>query len=221
MLFHKWIIKCLGIRRAFQGENRAVSDTYLIVGLGNPGKEYENTRHNVGFEVVDALAAGFGEKVSQKKFSAMFAQVMDQDRKLLLLKPMQYMNRSGQATATAAGFYRIEPDRILVVLDDTALEPGRIRIRPEGSAGGHNGLADVIQKMGTSKIARLRIGIGQSPWADKKDYVLGRFTAEQREEIAPALRRAVNAILCWTRDGMDRAMSLYNADPSEEKSDIE
>ncbi len=213
-LFYKWIQQRLGPYQALQKDEYAVSDTYLIVGLGNPGKEYENTRHNAGFEAIDALAAAFGEKVSQKKFSALFGQLIDGDRKLLLLKPMAYMNRSGQATATAAGFYQIPPERVLVVYDDTALETGRIRLRPAGSAGGHNGLADVIQKLGTDKVPRLRIGIGQSPWADKKDYVLGRFTSEEREWIDPAIERAVKAILAWAKDGMEKTMSVYNADPS-------
>ena len=122
-----------------------MSDIKLIVGLGNPGKEYDNTRHNVGFEVIDELAKRLFVDVKQKKFGSLFAQTEFEGKKLILLKPQTYMNRSGQAVATAKGFYKLDDADILVVVDDTALEPGVIRVRAKGSAGGHNGLRDIIQ----------------------------------------------------------------------------
>ena len=133
----------------------------LIVGLGNPGSKYDQTRHNVGFMVVDAFAERYGAKVRRKKFNALFEEISVEATKILLLKPQQYMNRSGHAVATAAGFYKLDPVDILVVTDDMALEVGRIRLRAKGSAGGHNGLKDIIARLGTQDFPRLRVGIGE------------------------------------------------------------
>ena len=135
-------------------------ETKMVVGLGNPGKEYIDTRHNTGFRVIDALAETLGIEVRKRKFGARFGSSEFADAKLILLKPWQFMNRSGQAVATALGFYKLGANDLLVVTDDMALEPGRIRIRAKGSAGGHNGLADVIEKLSTESFARCRIGIG-------------------------------------------------------------
>ena len=192
-------------------ETKKGASMKLIVGLGNPDNKYDQTRHNVGFMVVDALAERFGATVRRKKFSALAEEIHAEDTKALLLKPQQYMNRSGHAVATAAGFYKIDPADILVVTDDMALDVGRIRLRAKGSAGGHNGLKDIIARLGSDDFPRLRVGIGDSGRMDAAAYVLSRFSAEEREVIDRAVRTAVDAICCWLCDGVDIAMTRYNA----------
>lgn len=185
----------------------------LIVGLGNPGKEYAGTRHNAGFEVVDLLTEVLGTDVKKRKFGARFGEGEYAGKKVILLKPQLYMNRSGEPVATAAGFYRLSAGDVLVVSDDMALEPGRIRVRAKGSSGGHNGLADVLEKLGTDEVMRLRIGIGQSDEADSVDYVLGRPGKEQRALIADGIGRAKEAALCWVENGADETMARFNFAP--------
>ena len=160
---------------------------------------------------MDALAERFGEKVRRKKFNALTEEVHAEDTKLLLMKPQDYMNRSGHAVATAAGFYKLGPADVLVVTDDMALDVGRLRIRAKGSAGGHNGLKDIIARFGSDDFARLRVGIGDSGRMDAADYVLSRFSAEERAIVDNAVQTAVDAICCWLRDGVDIAMTRYNA----------
>ncbi len=192
-------------------ETKKGASMKLIAGLGNPGSKYDDTRHNVGFRVVDALAERFGEKVRRKKFNALTEEVHAEDTKLLLMKPQDYMNRSGHAIATAAGFYKLGPADVLVVTDDMALNVGRLRIRAKGSAGGHNGLKDIIARFGSDDFARLRVGIGDSGRMDAADYVLSRFSAEERAIVDNAVQTAVDAICCWLRDGVDIVMTRYNA----------
>jgi PTH1 family peptidyl-tRNA hydrolase len=192
-------------------ETKKGASMKLIVGLGNPDNKYDQTRHNVGFRVVDALAERFGVTVRRKKFNALAEEVHAEETKLLLLKPQQYMNRSGHAVATAAGFYKLSPVDILVVTDDMALDVGRIRLRAKGSAGGHNGLKDIIARLGSDDFGRLRVGIGDSGRMDAAAYVLSRFSTDEREVIDRAVRTAVDAICCWLRDGADIAMTRYNA----------
>ena len=192
-------------------ETKKGASMKLIAGLGNPGSKYDDTRHNVGFRVVDALAERFGEKVRRKKFNALTEEVHAEDTKLLLMKPQDYMNRSGHAVATAAGFYKLGPADVLVVTDDMALNVGRLRIRAKGSAGGHNGLKDIIARFGSDDFARLRVGIGDSGRMDAADYVLSRFSAEERAIVDNAVQTAVDAICCWLRDGVDIVMTRYNA----------
>ena len=192
-------------------ETKKGASMKLIAGLGNPGSKYDDTRHNVGFRVVDAFAERFGEKVRRKKFNALTEEVHAEDTKLLLMKPQDYMNRSGHAVATAAGFYKLSPADVLVVTDDMALDVGRLRIRAKGSAGGHNGLKDIIARFGSDDFARLRVGIGDSGRMDSADYVLSRFSAEERAIVDNAVQTAVDAICCWLRDGVDIAMTRYNA----------
>ena len=192
-------------------ETKKGASMKLIAGLGNPGSKYDETRHNVGFRVVDALAERFGEKVRRKKFNALAEEIHAEDTKLLLIKPQDYMNRSGHAIATAAGFYKLGPADVLVVTDDMALDVGRLRIRAKGSAGGHNGLKDIIARLGSDDFARLRVGIGESGRMDAADYVLSRFSAEERAIVDNAVQTAVDAICCWLRDGVDIAMTRYNA----------
>ena len=193
----------------------------MVVGLGNPGSEYAGTRHNAGFEVVDLLADRLGIDVGKKKFGGCLGQGEYEGKKLILLKPQQYMNRSGQVVATAAGFYRLEVSDLLVVTDDMWLEPAMMRMRAKGSSGGHNGLADIIEKLGTTEFARLRIGIGQSTVGDSVDYVLGRPSEEDRRLIGEAAERAGEAALCWVREGVEAAMSKFNSPRKENEESSE
>ncbi|HDS84909.1 MAG TPA: aminoacyl-tRNA hydrolase [Phycisphaerales bacterium] len=183
----------------------------LIVGLGNPGAAYDLTRHNVGFMALDALAERLGVSVRRKAFNALAAEASIGQNKLILLKPQQYMNRSGHAVATAAGYYKIPAQDIIVVLDDMALPTGQIRLRAKGSAGGHNGLKDIIARLGTDAFARLRIGIGQADGGDASDYVLSRFDPQQRSAIEQAVSRCVEALLCWVEHDIETAMNHFNS----------
>jgi len=187
-----------------------MSDMKLVVGLGNPGGDYAGTRHNIGFRVMDVLAEALGIEVKKRKFGARFGLGACADKKLIVLKPWQFMNRSGQAVATAAGFYKIDVADVLVVTDDMDLEPGRIRLRAKGSAGGHNGLADIIEKLGTNGFARCRVGIGRSHDRDAVDYVLGKPAADERSLLDAAIVRAREAVLCWIEYGIEKAMNQYN-----------
>jgi PTH1 family peptidyl-tRNA hydrolase len=188
-----------------------MDDMRMIVGLGNPGDEYADTRHNTGFKVIDSLAETVGIKVKRRKFGARFESGEFAGKKLILLKPWQFMNRSGQAVATAAGFYKINIRDLMVVTDDMDLEPGRIRLRYKGSAGGHNGLADIIQKLGTSEFARCRVGIGRSAEADTVGYVLDKPQEDEKPLLTEAIERARNAVLCWIEYGIETAMNKFNS----------
>jgi peptidyl-tRNA hydrolase, PTH1 family len=182
----------------------------VIVGLGNPGKEYARTRHNVGFAVVDSLAETVGIEVTAKKFGGLVGLGECKGKKLILVKPQQYMNRSGQVVATVLGFYKLTPADVIVVADDMALEPGVVRLRAKGSAGGHNGLADIIEKIGTSDFTRLRIGIGKSAFPDARDYVLGEPSKEEKAAITEGIEKARQALVCWLTDGLEKAMNKFN-----------
>jgi peptidyl-tRNA hydrolase, PTH1 family len=200
----------------------------LVIGLGNPGREYAATRHNVGFDCVDQLAARLGwvnkpeqfDTQARTKFEAL---VMDGtislasggggSEKLLLAKPMTYMNLSGRTVQAAMSFYQLTPADLIVVLDDIALPCGKIRIRPGGSSGGHNGLKDIERALGTSQYPRLRIGVdAPPPRVPQADYVLGKFTPDQRKQIDPALGRAGGAVVTWIDKGIEPAMSQFNAE---------
>jgi PTH1 family peptidyl-tRNA hydrolase len=185
--------------------------TKMLVGLGNPGSEYEDTRHNIGFKVIDSLADRLGVKVKRRKFSARFGEAEFADKKLILLKPWQFMNCSGQAVATAVGFYKLPLSDLLVVTDDMALEPGRIRIRAKGSAGGHNGLTDIIDKLGTNEFARCRIGIGRCGEQIAYDYVLDKPTETEKPLLNEAIDIALDAVLCWIEYGVEQAMNEFNS----------
>jgi PTH1 family peptidyl-tRNA hydrolase len=199
----------------------------LVVGLGNPGSDYVGTRHNIGWEVVDRLAMRLGwiakpdefYRLARSKFDGL---AMDGSvslhgtggtEKLLLLKPTTYMNLSGKAIQSAMAFYQLGPGEVMIVLDDLALPCGKLRIRPGGSSGGHNGLKDIERMLGTSDYPRLRIGIDPPPpRVPGKDYVLGKFSLEQREKIDPAVDRAATAITTWIESGVTTAMNRFNAD---------
>ena len=187
-----------------------LSAIHLVVGLGNPGPEYNRTRHNIGFEVVDALASEWGLAWQHSKsWHALWAK----SDKVILVKPASYMNRSGEPLSAVANFYKIEPAEILVVLDDFALELGRLRLRLEGGTGGHNGLESIILHFGTEAIPRLRIGIGAAPSEGATDHVLGRFFEEEQPLVEKTIARAVDAVK-WSIDkGVLSAMNLFNKNP--------
>ncbi|MEO0512185.1 MAG: aminoacyl-tRNA hydrolase [Planctomycetota bacterium] len=185
----------------------------LIVGLGNPGTEYDKTRHNAGFMVVDRLAERHAAGVLPKgKFHALVWECRVGTEKCLLMKPTTYMNRSGLAIGEAARFYKVDTALdLLVVVDDTAVPCGGIRLRAEGGAGGHNGLADIQQKLGGPGYPRLRVGIDQPPpRVVLHDYVLGRFSPEQREALEPAIGRGADAAECFVASGIETAMNRFN-----------
>jgi peptidyl-tRNA hydrolase, PTH1 family len=179
----------------------------LVAGLGNPGAEYAATRHNVGFMVVDQLAAQFGSTWERStKWKALTAKAGE----TLLVKPVDFMNRSGHPLLAIAQFYKIEPKEILVVLDDMALPLGRIRIRPDGGTGGHNGLESIIVQFGTEEIPRLRLGIGSAPEHGSVDYVLGRFFDEEKPVVRSTIERAAEAVKCAIDNGVVSAMNTFN-----------
>ena len=185
---------------------------WLLVGLGNPGDQYENTRHNVGFMVADELAERHNIPVQRLKFRALTNTVTIGDRKVLLMKPVTYMNLSGEAVHEAAAFYKIPPEHILVVSDEVALAPGKLRVRRSGSAGGHNGLKNIIAHLGTDQFPRIRLGVGQKPHPDydMADWVLGKFQGEDKTAVEAAVKKAADAAECLIREGVDKAMNQYN-----------
>ena len=186
--------------------------SWLLVCLGNPGDKYENTRHNVGFMVADEVAQRQNKPIQRLKFKALTNVLTISSQRVLVMKPVTYMNLSGEAVRQAADFYKIPPDHVLVVSDDTALALGRLRIRVKGSAGGHNGLKNIIQHLGTDQFPRLRVGVGEKPHPDydMADWVLGKFTGEDKKTITAAVKRAADAIECILDEGIDRGMGKFN-----------
>lgn len=184
----------------------------LVVGLGNPGAAYEGTRHNVGFDVVARLARRYAPgETARSKFHGVVLEGRIDFEKVLLIQPTTYMNRSGLSVAEAVRFYKLDPaEDLMVLVDELALPCGAIRIRPAGSAGGHNGLSDIQQKLGTDAYPRLRIGIDKPGQIPQKDYVLGKFRPDQRELVEPALDDAAEAVACWALEGLDAAMNRFN-----------
>jgi PTH1 family peptidyl-tRNA hydrolase len=184
----------------------------LIVGLGNPGRQYERTRHNLGFMVVDLLAARWSIGMTVEG-SGSFGRGRVAGQTVGLLKPMTFMNRSGQAVLEVVQFYKLETADLLVVFDDLDLPVGRVRVRAKGSAGGHKGLGDIINRLGSEDIARVRIGIARPAGDDAVDYVLSPFGPQEREPIEAAVRVAAQAAECWLTEGPDAAMNRYNSSP--------
>ncbi len=185
---------------------------YVIAGLGNPTKEYDGTRHNVGFEVIDILADKAGTTVLEKKHKALYGRGMIGGEKVVLAKPQTFMNLSGESIRSLADFYKVEPDHIIVICDDINLSEGRLRIRLKGSAGGHNGLKNIISHLGTQDFPRVRVGVGEKPRGmDLADYVLGRFPKEQRELMDTAYHDAADAVCMMIEKGADAAMNHFNA----------
>lgn len=187
--------------------------SWLVVGLGNVGDKYENTRHNVGFEVADELADRARVPIQKLKYRALTNTVEIGGEKVLLMKPVTYMNLSGEAVGEAARFFKVPADHVLVISDDVALPVGKLRLRRNGSAGGHNGLKNIIQHLGTDQFPRVKVGVGEKPHPDydMADWVLGKFQGEDRKAMDAAVKRAADAVECLLREGMDRAMSRYNA----------
>lgn len=185
---------------------------WMVVGLGNPGKEYEKTRHNVGFRSVELLAGQLRTKIDKVKFKALTRMVNHQGKKILLVEPQTYMNLSGAAVSALATYYKVKPDHILVIFDDISLPVGRIRIRRDGSAGGHNGIKSIIQSLGTDQFPRVKVGVGAKPHPDYDlaDWVLSKFSAQEEKALAPALENAAAAALLLMEQGVEKAASAYN-----------
>lgn len=187
-------------------------DSYLIVGLGNPGREYEKTRHNAGFRAIDVLAEKLGCQVDKGKFQGLYGQVNYQGMKLLLLKPQTYMNLSGRSVLQLSAYFHIPPQKIIVLFDDISLEPGRLRIRADGSAGGHNGIKSIISELGSQDFPRVKIGVGAKahPDQDLADWVLSTFSASEEKALASALDRAADAALSIIEKGVPETANRYN-----------
>lgn len=184
----------------------------VVVGLGNPGSEYRETRHNVGFLVADELARRWGVRDWREQYEALAVKTRCGDEAVVLAKPLTFMNLSGQAVAGLAGFYKVEASDVFVIADDVALPLGRLRARREGGAGGHNGLKSVIQHLGTQVFPRVRVGVGRGiERRDLVDHVLGRFEAGERETVSAAVLRAADATETFLREGIERVMSAFNA----------
>ncbi|MGP1349020.1 MAG: aminoacyl-tRNA hydrolase [Stomatobaculum sp.] len=187
---------------------------YIIAGLGNPGAEYEDTRHNVGFRVIDCLAERLNTAVTEKKYFALCGKGVISGEKVILMKPQTYMNNSGQSLRAAADFYKVPPEQIIVLSDDIDLDQGRLRIRLKGSAGGHNGLKSIISHLGAQDFIRVRIGIGGKPEGrDLADYVLGRLKGSEAETMEQAYRSAADAVEAILSEGGEKAMNFYNRKP--------
>lgn len=190
---------------------------FLIVGLGNPDKRYEKTRHNVGFDTVDVLAEKYGIRFTDKKHKALCGTGVIDGVKVLLAKPQTYMNLSGESVAEILQFYKLDPEtEMLVIFDDISLDPGNIRIRKKGSAGGHNGIKNIIACTGTQNFMRIKVGVGQKPqgW-DLADFVLSRFDSEDRRLVESAMEDAVSAAVLMMQGQTDAAMNQFNAKKQE------
>lgn len=185
---------------------------YLIVGLGNPGRQYEGTRHNMGFDTIDYLIEKYRIPQSGVKFNAMYGKGIIGGEKVILMKPLSYMNLSGSPVREMANYFKIDPEtEMIVIYDDIDLDPGQLRIRKQGSAGGHNGIKDIIRQLGTQKFLRIKVGVGAKPkgW-DLADYVLGRFSDSDRRQINEAIAKAGDAVEVVISRGADIAMNEYN-----------
>lgn len=194
------------------GRNKTSGVEWLLVGLGNPGDKYDNTRHNVGFAAIDQLAEELRVPVQKLKYRSLTQTVELGGAKVLLMKPITYMNLSGEAVGEAARFFKIPADHVLVLSDDVSLPVGKLRVRRGGSAGGHNGLKNIIQHLGTDQFPRVKIGVGEKPHPDydMADWVLGKFAGEDLKTISQAIQRAGKAAECYIHDGPDQAMNRFN-----------
>lgn len=192
-----------------------IQDMKVIVGLGNPGTKYAGTRHNIGFDTVTALADKYSIKLKDKKFNGLIGEGFIEDEKVMLVQPQTYMNLSGECVGLIAGFYKLDAEDIIVICDDINLDTGRLRIRAKGSAGGHNGLKNIIAHLGTEAFPRIRIGVGEKTegW-DLADYVLARFSGEDEATMRKAIKNAVGAVETWISYDIGKAMNLYNVNPN-------
>lgn len=195
----------------FRNSQKSGSASWLVVCLGNPGSEYRDTRHNVGFMVADQCEKKFGVRISRIKFRALTGSGTVGNEKVIFLKPQTYMNLSGDSVIQAVQFYKIPPEHVLVISDDVSLPVGKIRIRRSGSAGGHNGLKSIIQNLGSDQFPRIKVGVGIPPeHYDMKDWVLGKFHGEDAKVMAETVERAAEAVECYIVSGPDKAMNKYN-----------
>ena len=188
------------------------NDSWLIVGLGNPGKQYERSRHNCGFRALDILAQKLGCKVDKLKFQGLYCQTTYAGSKLYLLKPQTFMNLSGKSVLQLSAYFHVPPQNIIVLFDDISLEPGKLRIRADGSAGGHNGIKSIIAELGSQTFPRVKIGVGAKPHPDfdLADWVLSAFSAQEEKALQPALERAAEAALAIVELGVPEASNRYS-----------
>ena len=184
--------------------------SWMIVGLGNPGRQYARTRHNVGFMALDLLCRELPRGTERKRFDARIVETSDSLGRVVLLEPQTFMNRSGLAVAPAARWYKVPSERILVIHDELDLPFGQLRLRPGGSSAGHNGITSIIQQLGTERFPRLRIGVGRPEHGATIGYVLSRFQPEEERLLPDVLARAADAVRVWQRDGIDVAMNQFN-----------
>ena len=193
---------------------------YIIAGLGNPGKQYEETRHNIGWQVIDELAGKYNIRVTESKFKGLIGKGMIGGEKVVLVKPLTFMNLSGECIREVTNFYKIdETSQLIVVADDISLDVGQIRMRKKGSAGGHNGLKNIIAHLGHENFMRIKMGVGDKPAGyNLADYVLGHFSKEEEKILAECKKTAVLAIETIMSDGIDKAMNLYNTKKTAKKS---
>lgn len=187
-------------------------NSWLIVGLGNPGPEYAKTRHNVGFRCIDLLAEKLGVKIDKARFQGLYGQTVYKGNRLYLLKPLTFMNLSGRSVLQLSSFFKIPPQRIVVLFDDISLEPGRLRVRPDGSAGGHNGIKSIIAELGSQDFPRVKIGVGAKPHPDfdLADWVLSTFSAQDEKALAVSLDNAAQAALTIITDSVSQAANKFN-----------
>ena len=192
---------------------------YIIVGLGNPGKQYENTRHNMGFLAVDLLAEKYNIEVNKIKFKALVGEGRIAGQKVLLVKPQTYMNLSGEAVRQAMDFYKIDPEELIVIYDDIDIPTGTFRIRKKGSPGTHNGMRNIFQHIQTNDFPRIRVGIGSGKKANLAGYVTGGISKSEQEILADVLKNSADAAACIIEKGIDKAMNEYNVRPNKEKKE--
>ncbi len=186
---------------------------YIVAGLGNPGRQYENTRHNAGFLVLDQIVAQCGADVTRLKYKSLCADAVFGGKRVLLMKPQTFMNLSGQAVTEAMNFYKIPPERVIVIFDDVSLDPGKLRIRRKGSDGGHNGMKNIIYLSGKDTFPRIKMGVGKKPRPDYNlaDWVLSRFTEEEQKALDEAAKQAVQAAELMVQGKTDQAMNQFNS----------
>ena len=185
---------------------------YIIAGLGNPGEKYDNTRHNAGFLTIDALASKYNIDVREKAHKALIGKGVIEGQKVILAKPQTYMNVSGESIRALVDYYKIAQEELIIIFDDISLEPGQLRIRKKGSAGGHNGIKSIIAHLGTQEFTRIKVGVGEKPpKMDLADYVLSRFGAEEQKIMDEAFGEAAEAAVMMMTTGAERAMNHYNA----------
>ncbi|MGM0400770.1 MAG: aminoacyl-tRNA hydrolase [Chloroflexota bacterium] len=199
------------MKKRWENGPSAADSPYLIVGLGNPGPEYAHNRHNIGFQCIDRLARAYDIRLAQKKrLKALLGKGKVEGHPLVLAKPLTFMNSSGQAVQSVSHWYRIPPERILVIHDDLDLPVGRMRLRPGGSSGGHKGIRSIISDLGTKEFARLRIGIGRPEWGEPADYVLSDFDPRQQEVMDTVRAWVVDLVPLLLEEGIQEAMNVFN-----------